>query len=219
MRDRMAAGVVAGLGRADQGQAILTRDLHQHGVEQIAGDGVGQRQVGGGDLDEDRLEALGRRPDGGMGGGGILEREVVVEQGVQRADADHVVVEGAAGDGGAGLLGQDRARGRVAAGDGLGGLTRLAGGVRAVPDLMRVAAPDQQVDAGRSVLGAQADMVGGPLVGQMSDGGQGVVDGEAGGVGEQGVQRIGGRAGDHRGRPRHHVIAASVLWALARSRR
>ncbi|MNN56786.1 hypothetical protein D3C81_1717360 [compost metagenome] len=45
--DRMAAGVVAGFGRADQGQAVLARNLDQHGVEQIGADGVGQRQIGG----------------------------------------------------------------------------------------------------------------------------------------------------------------------------
>jgi hypothetical protein len=54
---------------------------------------------------------------------------------------------------------------------------------------MRLAPPDQQIDPGAAVVGAQADVVGRALVGELGVGGQGVVDGEPGRVGEEGVQR------------------------------
>ena len=98
-------------------------------------------------------------------------------------------MEGAAVNGRTRLLGQNRATGLVAADDGFRRLARLAGREAAVPGREGLAAPDQQIDAATAVLGAQADVVGGALVGQMGDGGQGVMDGELGRVGEEGVQR------------------------------
>ncbi|MNE07632.1 hypothetical protein D3C80_1002570 [compost metagenome] len=68
--------------------------------------------------------------------------------------------------------------------DGLAGLTRLAGGEAALPRLEGFAAPDQQIDPATAVRGAQADVVGGAFVGQMGDGGQGVMNGELAGVRE-----------------------------------
>ena len=129
------------------------------------------------------------RRDGGLGRVRVLERQFVEEQGVQRPHANHVVVECAACDGGAGLLGQNGSPGLMAADDGLGGLARLACGEGTAPRLERLASPDQQIDPATAVRGAQANMVGRAFVGQMGDGGQGVVDGEPAGVREQGVQR------------------------------
>ena len=52
---------------------------------------------------------------------------------------------------------------------------RLASRVGAVPALPGLTSPDQQIDARRSVIGAQADMVGRAFVGEVADAGQGVV--------------------------------------------
>ena len=57
----------------------------------------------------------------------------------------------------------------MATGDGFRSLARLAGWVGAIPGLERLAAPDQQIDARRAMRGAQADVVGGALVGQLRD--------------------------------------------------
>ncbi len=76
------------------------------------------------------------------------------EKGVQGPDADHVVVEGAAGDGGLALTRQDGAGRFVAAHDRLGRLARLAGGVGTVPMLPGLAAPDHQIDARLAVIAA-----------------------------------------------------------------
>ncbi len=189
LRHRMTVRVVARFGRADQGQAVLPRNPDQHGVEQIGADGVGQRQVGGRDLDELRLETDGGGADGGLGRVRVLERQLMEEEGVQGADADHVVVEGAPRDGGLALTRQDGAGRAMAAHDGFRRLARLAGGVGAVPMLPGLAAPHHQIDARLAVIAAQADVVGGAFVRQMGDRGQSVVDGEAAGVGEEGVQR------------------------------
>ncbi len=111
------------------------------------------------------------------------------EEGIQRAHTHHVIVEGAARDGLASLTGQHHVRGGMAAHDGLARLAGLAGGEGAIPRLERVAAPDEQVHALAAVVGAQADMVGRALIGQMADRRQGRMDGEMARVGEEGGQR------------------------------
>ncbi len=159
------------------------------------------------------FEALGRRPDRGLGrrpcprtpargGTGCLSAPT------QTTSLWKVPPAMAARD----CWASTAPRRAVTTADGLGRLPRLAGGVGAVPGFEGVTAPDQQVDARRALVGAQADVVGRALVGQMRDGGQGVVDGESRRIGEQGVERRASSAACSSERCRLVSRLAGVKW-------
>jgi hypothetical protein len=97
----------------------------------------------------------------------------------------------------ASIAGQALARehgpgGAVPAGDRLGGFERLTRRVAAAPRLVSLAPVHEEVHAGAPLFGAEADVVGGALVGEVAHSRQGVVDREQGGARQQGAERARG---------------------------
>ena len=190
----LAGGVgLLHLRRRDQGQPVAAGDLNQHGVEEIALHRVAEGQILFRDLDEDRLEMSVR------GAADVLahlrralEGAFVIEEAGSGADAHHVVVEGAALDGGRGLPGEHGPGRAVAAGDGLRGLPRLAGRKLPRPALIGAAAIDQEIDPRLAVVGAQAHVICSALVRKVRLERQGIVHSKLRSVREQTPQAPGG---------------------------
>ena len=193
----MGAGVLFRLGRGEEDEAVLAGQDQKLAVEEVGLYRVLERQVGRGDFQEDRLEqAVGGSTDCVERRLFVLEGGLVEEQRRARADTDDVIVEGPAEDGRLALAGEDRAGRAVAAGEGFAGLQGLASReVGAGPVLEGVLAPDQQIDARLAVFAAEPDVIGRAFVRQLTDGGQGVVDGEPVRVGEESLEGARGLLG------------------------
>lgn len=168
---------------------------HELAVEQICPGGVREGHSPGGDPDGQQVPAAGGEPALHPVQDRFPLREglCVIEKDVLVRHRDDVVVERPGVDGGRVLPDEEGPSGvqEVGPGDRFRGLPRLAGRVAAGPGPGRVPGSpsvDEDLEPGLAVGGAEAQVVGGPLVPVAGGGRKGGVVDEAALVREEGLE-------------------------------